>query len=96
MTEESIDIKSLDDYGLDIASACNKIADDLLKEYEVAEPQWISVEDRVPEPYEEVLVIVGDIVDFAHVDDDGKWHTRYVSRIPVLWWMPLPEPPETK
>lgn len=61
--------------------------------------QWISVNDRLPNNYEEVLVAskLGNIVYFAWYDADismfmghsHMWTTREVTH-----WMPLPEPPK--
>ncbi len=60
--------------------------------------QWISVEDRPPNHYEEVLVVskLENIVYFAWYDADismfmghsHMWTTREVTH-----WMPLPDPP---
>lgn len=98
--EESVTIKSLDDYGPDIAAACNKIADDLLKEHEVAEPQWISVDDRLPEGNVLVIDAYGEI-NVAFYDDSIEefWLScdgTAVIIADVTHWMPLPEPPKTK
>lgn len=61
--------------------------------------RWISVEDRPPNHYEEVLVVSKreNIVYFAWYDADismfmghsHMWTTRGVTH-----WMPLPEPPK--
>jgi hypothetical protein len=57
---------------------------------------WISVEDRLPEEYRNVLVAGG----VAYIKDDRWWSIMgaiYPGR-PITWevtyWHPLPEPPE--
>ena len=59
-------------------------------------PQWISVEERLPETYRVVLVIKDHPVDYLHGYEfacrfnNGEWSGN--SR-KVLYWMYLPEPP---
>lgn len=53
--------------------------------------RWISVEDRLPEKTELVLVkskLVKMKTDF--ICKDGNWYTTPA----VTHWMPLPEPPK--
>lgn len=58
--------------------------------------KWISVKDRLPEPYEDVLTL--DSMGFCFVDfvsKNGKFDGDNESETnPVLYWMPLPEPPK--
>lgn len=65
----------------------------LKKLEEIAEKsKWVSVKDRLPEPFTTVL---------AHYTD-GRIHTvGYLDRFmttrgTVTHWMPLPEPPESE
>ena len=65
---------------------------------------WISVEDRLPEPENEVIVLAKDkYIDIDQLTDDGEgnyywWKTDRV----VIWceddkithWMPIPELPK--
>lgn len=56
--------------------------------------EWISVEDRLPEPYKDVVVLtVSEGFDIGFVDDADLWSTKCTFSI-VAYWMPLPEPPE--
>jgi hypothetical protein len=55
---------------------------------------WISVEDRLPDNPNEVLV-------FYQYNDSaaGQWVTEYVdsswlTQLPITHWMPLPGPPK--
>lgn len=61
--------------------------------------EWISVEERLPNPGEEVLVCdeVGDAFTDL-IECDGKWGEEISRRwgIKYLYWMPLPEPPKMK
>jgi hypothetical protein len=57
--------------------------------------EWISVEDRLPEPYETVIVAGG----VGFINKSGTWRTPLGldGTRDIQWkvthWMPLPEPP---
>ena len=63
-------------------------------------PQWVSVEDRLPEPGARVIVTDGVFVGEWYKAVDGTWN-RY-SGVPIqvsigrtpTHWMPLPDAPE--
>lgn len=95
-----------DDCELKYEDLCNPIlmekAADAIEELQ--KPQWISVEERLPEENEKVLT-------FARFKHDGSWWMDITSwtgvtnhDIPKFWgygeemvvthWMPLPEPPK--
>lgn len=63
-----------------------------------AVPEWISVEERLPEKHEEVYLVYrknGNIHLSAHYSEDN----RYWSYSDVTYWMPiteLPKPPKPK
>jgi len=62
--------------------------------------KWISVEERLPSRYQEVLIYgfngLGDIIMVAHMNRD-RWffeNERYEhGDFQVDFWMPLPPPP---
>jgi hypothetical protein len=61
-----------------------------------AEPKWISVEERLPEEKQSVLVhYVDGWMPIAFLLD-GKWYQSggETSWLSVTHWMPLPEPPK--
>lgn len=65
-----------------------------------ATSDWISVEERLPEPGERVLTTDGAFVGEMYINKRGKWQRYNVNdssllmALDILWWMPLPEPPE--
>lgn len=63
--------------------------------YQAAKPQWISVEERMPRPGQEVLIVDDQIMRVQAVSSYGKWHP-YVngSSCKPTHWMPLPEAPK--
>jgi len=70
-------------------------------------PQWISVEDRLPDQYLHILVYCNRAknsntwaeIHIAYLSQDG-WHLPFRSDYELLTkithWMPLPEPPEVE
>ena len=64
--------------------------------------KWISVKERIPEPW--VVVLVWDSgerqpVRLAHVNDDGCWSDPEIcndcsTSYDPTHWAPLPEKPE--
>ena len=64
-------------------------------------PKWISVNDRLPEPFVSVLVhIPGEepcpTVREGFISNDGIWQSAMFRREPgeVTHWQPMPKPPK--
>jgi hypothetical protein len=66
--------------------------------------EWISVNDRLPEEDEDVLVMTAEGkfasggMHVASLDEDGVWYPSHGDgwEFPdVTHWMPLPKPPES-
>jgi hypothetical protein len=61
--------------------------------------EWIAVEERLPEPMTDVLVVLGGEshypVDLGFIDWAGVWRLSAVASgaVRVTHWMALPEPP---
>ena len=65
---------------------------------ELQKPRWISVNERLPEKDQEVLVyLFKDRPYLAWLNVDGEWETEEFTidydYLPTHW-MPLPEPPK--
>jgi hypothetical protein len=63
--------------------------------------EWISVEDRLPEPNKLVLCIWergdgGGCYGFARYQRENVWYVSNEGMPRVTHWMPLPEPPKMK
>lgn len=76
------------------------IAEELMAEG-VTVQEWISVKDRLPEPFVPVLVqMPGEAplptVREGFISKDGIWHSALYNREPdeVTHWKPMPQPPK--
>lgn len=57
--------------------------------------EWISVKDKMPEPWEDVLVAYRDIKTVVDIDCVGHEGTfLFKSKGTPTHWMPLPAPPK--
>lgn len=58
--------------------------------------RWISVEERLPEHMDDVLIWVGGLVEVGYYDENNEcWELyTYVGDGSVTHWMHLPEPPK--
>jgi hypothetical protein len=77
----------------------------LLKELgqaKAAEPQWISVKDRLPENISDVLILTKEkefhVGYYRSSDNDWNMYnpccSYHMQLHGVVYWMPLPKPPE--
>ncbi len=80
--------------------ACADAAD-AIDELQAAVPKWISVEERLPEPGQGVLVYddcgymsVADYTHDKHFPTVYEFHVNGEYEPGVTHWMPLPEPPK--
>ena len=61
--------------------------------------EWVSVEERLPEPGERVLATDFGFVGEFYINKRGKWQRYNVNcsellmALDILYWMPLPAPP---
>lgn len=51
---------------------------------------WININDKKPEPYQEVLVCSTEGHVKSAIYMGGKWNTF----LEVAYWMPMPAPPD--
>lgn len=64
--------------------------------------RWIPCNERMPNPGERVLATDGGFVGEMYIGKRGEWRRYNVTYIQdlmaldILWWMPMPEPPEEK
>ena len=75
------------------------LADHLIS-HGVTVQEWISVKDRLPEPWKQVLIYSRyDFCEVAlYIGIPGKWRVTWnhdmLDADSVTHWMPLPEPPK--
>ena len=75
------------------------IADGLIA-HGVTVQEWISVKDRLPEPWKQVLIYSRyDFCEVAlYIGIPGKWRVTWNHEMldadSVTHWMPLPQPPK--
>lgn len=60
---------------------------------------WISVDDKLPDRFQPVIICReknrGEYIVEQGMRDIGDWWKVYGTRTKkVLYWMPMPEPPE--
>ena len=73
---------------------------DLLIANGVTVQEWISVKDKLPEPWKQVLIYSRyDFCEVAlYIGIPGKWRVTWNHEMldadSVTHWMPLPEPPK--
>ena len=64
--------------------------------------EWVSVYDRLPEPGERVLATDCGFVGEFYINKRGKWQRYNVNcsellmALDILYWMPLPAPPDCR
>ncbi len=70
-----------------------------LSENTAPAPQWISVKDRLPEPFVSVLVCMPDeepmpTVREGYLSECGFMVPALLQHIPVTHWAEMPDPPK--
>lgn len=86
-------------------ATCAEAAATLIEEQAAAlaaarDPRWIRAKERLPKPFESVLLYTPDeaplpTVHEGYIDNEGDWHRLTIfdaSR--VTHWMPMPSAPE--
>ena len=64
--------------------------------------EWVSVEEKLPEPGERVLATDCGFVGEFYINERGQWQRYNVNchallmALDILYWMPLPAPPERR
>ena len=60
--------------------------------------EWISVKDRLPEPFDQVIICRpskgAPRVEAGSLDVNGWWRVYGTRTKSVTHWMPLPDPPK--
>ena len=59
----------------------------------IRKSEWISVEDALPEPHEEVLTYTINTIDENAVAyyDGEDWYNTYGEHIRPHYWLPIPQ-----
>ena len=64
--------------------------------YQAALPQWISVDERLPETGVDMLTLHAGGIGISFYSRNAWWTSAQYhigKELPVTHWMPLPEPP---
>ena len=83
----------------DMREVADGIADFLIA-HGVTVQEWISVDDRLPEPGKQVIIYSRcDFCESAfHIGIPGKWRVTWNHEMldadSVTHWMPIPQPPK--
>lgn len=74
---------------------------EMVAQLEAAQPKWISVEERLPDAGEKVMICgvkngmqIGAFMGLSHPGENRKWWWKKNTVIEVTHWMPLPSMPE--
>ena len=78
--------------GMLFDSCLGMIADHLITNG-VTVQEWISVDDRLPKPFESVLVFRDGKISIDYNEGNG-WFAYDFNGKRVTHWMPLPKPPK--
>ena len=87
------------EYRMDFAAAFDVAISDLRAQQEKPFGGWISVEDELPERFQPVIICRekkrGEYIVEQGMRDVKDWWKVYGTRTKnVIFWMPLPEPPQ--
>lgn len=92
MTREEF-IDRIDDIMCGTSNAERAYLEDLY--YEVTKPQWISVEEELPEDNVEVLTVNKFNFPVVCYRFRGYWFSRHGNEyVGITHWMPLPQAPK--
>ena len=64
--------------------------------------EWVSVDEKLPEPGERVLATDCGFVGEFYINERGQWQRYNVNchallmALDILYWMPLPAPPDRR
>lgn len=92
-------IDLLTGHSIDTQQDVEYVADHLISNG-VTVQEWISVEDRLPEPWEQVLIYSRhDFCESAfYIGVPGKWCSTWNHEMldadSVTYWMSMPQPPK--
>ena len=91
------DCRFMEGYGMDLVERQT----DHLIAHGVTVQEWVSVKDRLPEPFVPVLVQMPGEEPFptvreGFISNDGIWQSAMFRREPgeVTHWQPMPQPPK--
>lgn len=70
-----------------------KLANARIAELEAAQ-QWVSVDERLPDPLVDVVVTDGESMTVGWSSKKGWWYANGWSDEGITHWMPLPPPPQ--
>ena len=73
----------------------SKYVNEVAIEYHRLMSEWISVDERLPEPLKSILVF-GNGIRSCAIYDKGNFYPDFkaLSGVEVTHWMPLPQPPK--
>ena len=69
-----------------------ELADHLISKV-VTVQEWVSVDDRLPNPFESVLVFRDGKISIDYNEENG-WFAYDLNGKRVTHWMPMPHPPK--